>query len=45
MDRAMRLTPEVREIIRTTTQGVFGDQARGLLFGSGTDDKQREGGY
>ena len=39
----MRLTPEAREIIRTTTQEVFGAQARVRLFGSRTDDNQRGG--
>jgi predicted nucleotidyltransferase len=39
----MRLTPEVREVIRTATQEVFGDQARVFLFGSRTDDNQRGG--
>ena len=39
----MRLTAEAREIIRTTTHQVFGDQARVRLFGSRTDDSQRGG--
>ena len=39
----MRLTPEVREIIRTTTRELFGDQAQVRLFGSRTDDNQRGG--
>jgi predicted nucleotidyltransferase len=39
----MRLTPETREVIRRTTQEVFGDEARVFLFGSRTDDNQRGG--
>ena len=39
----MRLTPEVREIIRTTTRELFGEQAQVRLFGSRTDDNQRGG--
>jgi predicted nucleotidyltransferase len=39
----MRLTPQTREIIRTTTQEVFGAGARVRLFGSRIDDSQRGG--
>jgi predicted nucleotidyltransferase len=39
----MRLTPQTREIIRTTTQEVFGADARVRLFGSRIDDSLRGG--
>lgn len=39
----MRLTPQVREVIRNTTQEVFGVDAQAKLFGSRTDDTLRGG--
>jgi predicted nucleotidyltransferase len=39
----MRLTPQTREIIRTTTHEVFGATARVRLFGSRVDDNLRGG--
>lgn len=39
----MRLTPETRDIIRHSTQAVFGIDSRVKLFGSRTDDDQRGG--
>lgn len=39
----MRLTPEQRQIIRTTVAEVFGPEAQVWLFGSRVDDNQRGG--
>lgn len=39
----MRLSAETREIIRKTTQEIFGEAARVRLFGSRIDDSQRGG--
>lgn len=39
----MRLTDQTREIIRQTTEAVFGARARVSLFGSRTDDRLKGG--
>ena len=39
----MRLTPETRDIIRHSTQAVFGLDSQVKLFGSRIDDRQRGG--
>ncbi len=39
----MRLTPAARDIIRNSTQAVFGTDSQVKLFGSRTDDHQRGG--
>ena len=39
----MRLTPEARDIIRHSTQAVFGLDSQVKLFGSRVDDSQRGG--
>ena len=39
----MRLSAEMRNIVRQTTREIFGESARVRLFGSRTDDDQRGG--